>query len=88
MTRQRAAKGTRNAVLVMLKQPYRGNTLWLFGSKAAIYDYLPSNVVGVALSTLQSHIDLHRKPYENNLCTIQRIVLHGKRQSNKNTTEQ
>lgn len=83
MSRQpRAAKGTANAVLVILKQPYKGNTLWLFGSKAAIYDYLPSNVVGIALTTLQSHVNLNT-PYENNLCIIQRITLYRKRQKVK-----
>lgn len=82
MTR-RAAKGTGNAILVMLKQPYRGSPLWLFGCKAAIYDYLPSSVVGIALTTLQSHVNLDKQPYENGCCTIQRITLYRKRQTSK-----
>ncbi len=80
MTR-RAAKGTGNAVLVILKQPYRGRTLWLFGGKAAIYDYLPMSIVGIAKTTLQSHVNLDQQPYENNFCTIQRITLYRKRQT-------
>lgn len=84
---RRAAKGTANAVLVTLKQPYRGRTLWLFGGKSAIYDYLPSNVVGIAQTTLLSHANLDKGIYENSLCTIQRITLYRKRQTPK-TEEQ
>ncbi len=84
----RAAKGNRNAILVQLKQPYDGNRLWLFGCKAAIYDYLPSWVIGIAKTTLQSHVNLAEKPYENNLCTIQRITLHSKLQTPKDTEQQ
>ncbi len=83
MTRQRAAKGTTNGILVTLKQPYRGQTLWLFGCKAAIYDHLPSSIVGIALTTLQSRVNLEQ-PFENNQCTIQRITLHRKQQSTNN----
>lgn len=86
MTR-RAAKGTANAVLVTLKQPYRGQTLWLFGGKAAIYDYLPMSIVGIAKTTLQSHVNL-QQPYENNFCTIQRITLYRKRQTTQNNEPQ
>lgn len=77
MTR-RAAKGTCNAVLVILKKPYNGQTYWLFGGKAAIYDHLPSWVVGIAATTLQSHVNLDNAPYENTFCTIQRIILYRK----------
>lgn len=86
MTR-RAAKGTANAVLVILKQPYRGHTLWLFGGKAAIYDYLPMSIVGIAKTTLQSHVNL-QQPYENSFCTIQRITLYRKRQTTQNNEPQ
>nr|DAL81970.1 MAG TPA: hypothetical protein [Caudoviricetes sp.] len=87
MTRKRAAKGTTNGILVTLKQPYRGKTLWLFGCKAAIYDHLPSSVVGIAKTTLQSHVNL-QQPYENNFCTIQRITLYRKRQTTQNNEPQ
>ena len=82
--RRKAAKGTANAVLVILKQPYRGRTLWLFGGKSAIYDHLPSSIVGIAQTTLLSHVNLDNGIYENNLCTIQRITLYRKRQTAKN----
>ena len=85
MTRK-AEKGTGNAVLVTLKKPYAGQTLWLFGGKAAIYDYLPSSVVGIAKTTLQSHVNL-MLPYENSLCTIRRITLYRKRQTTHKTKE-
>lgn len=65
----------------MLKKPYKGKTLWLFGGKAAIYDYLPMSIVGIAKTTLQSHVNLDQQPYENNFCTIQRITLYRKRQT-------
>lgn len=74
-------------MLVILKQPYRGQTLWLFGSKAAIYDYLPMSIVGIAKTTLQSHVNLDKQPYENNFCTIQRITLYRKRQTTDNTEQ-
>lgn len=85
---RRAAKGTGNAILVTLKQPYRGETLWLFGGKAAIYDYLPSSIVGIAKTTLQSHVNLDQQPYENNFCTIQRITLYRKRQAASNDQQE
>lgn len=85
---KRAAKGTANAVLVTLKQPYNGQTVWLFGSKAAIYDYLPSTIVGIAKTTLQSRINIDQQPYENNFCTIQRITLYRKRQTTNNSQQE
>ena len=75
-------------MLVTLKQPYRGQTLWLFGGKAAIYDYLPMSIVGIAKTTLQSHVNLDQQPYENNFCTIQRITLYRKRQTAYNKQAQ
>lgn len=85
---QRAAKGTANAVLVTLKQPYRGQTLWLFGGKAAIYDYLPSSIVGIAQTTLQSRVNLQHGVYENNFCTIQHLTLLRKQRTTQNTEQQ
>lgn len=80
------AEGGNNAVLVQLKgEPYEGRTLWLFGSKKAIYDYLPQRVLGIGLVTLQNRNITH-KPYENELCLIQKLeVLRAPR--NKRPTE-
>lgn len=67
------AEGGKNAVLVQLKgAPYEGKSLWLFGSKKAIYNYLPQRVLGIGLVTLQNRNITH-KPYENELCLIQKL---------------
>jgi hypothetical protein len=50
-------------IIVELRQPYEGTTLWVFGGKAAIYHYLPMEVVGVTLNTLQSKINLQSEAY-------------------------
>lgn len=80
------SEGGNNAVLVQLKgAPYMGKNLWLFGSKKAIYDYLPQRVLGIGLVTLQNRNITH-KPYENELCLIQKLeVLRTSR--NKRPTE-
>lgn len=63
-----------NVVLVQLVEPYRGQSLWLFGSKRAIYDHLPAEVVGIAYNTLANRHSL-RTPFVNGKCTITRVVL-------------
>lgn len=75
------AEGGKNAVLVQLKgAPYEGRHLWLFGSKKAIYDYLPQRVLGIGLVTLQNR-NINHKPYENELCLIQKLeVLRASRE--------
>lgn len=74
------AQGGQNAVLVQLKgAPYKGKQVWLFGSKKAIYDYLPQRVLGIGLVTLQNRNITHQ-PYENELCIIQKMeVLRASR---------
>jgi hypothetical protein len=62
-------------ILVELNTPYMGQTKWLFGSKKAIYDTLPANVVGIALTTLQNRYNLE-EIYENPKCKMQKLVLH------------
>lgn len=78
------AEGGKNAVLVKLKgASYEGRNLWLFGSKKAIYDYLPQRVLGIGLVTLQNRNITH-KPYENELCLIQKLeVLRSPRNKHK-----
>lgn len=67
------AEGGKYAVLVQLKgAPFGGRHLWLFGSKKAIYDHLPQQVLGIGLVTLQNRNITH-KPYENELCLIQKL---------------
>lgn len=70
------AEGGKYAVLVQLKgAPYKGYNIWLFGSKKAIYDYLPQRVLGIGLVTLQNR-NISRQPYENEQCIIQKLELH------------
>ena len=40
---------------VELKEPYQGKQHYYFGSKAAIYQVLPVEVVGIKLESLWSH---------------------------------
>jgi hypothetical protein len=68
------ALGGKNAVLVQLKQPYKGREFWLFGSKKAIYDHLPAELLGIGLVTLQNR-NIDHKPYENQLCIIRKLEL-------------
>jgi hypothetical protein len=59
---------------VELKEPYQGKKHWYFGSKAAIYDTLPLNIVGIGLDSLWQR-DLDENEYTNKLCTIRMGVL-------------
>lgn len=82
------AQGGQNAVLVQLKcAPYNGKQAWLFGSKKAIYDHLPQQVLGIGLVTLQNR-NITQKPYENELCIIQKLeVLRASRRKKHNETK-
>jgi len=61
---------------VELKEPYHGKYHYYFGSKAAIYDTLPIQVIGIKLESLWA-INLEQKEYNNKLCTI-RAGIHGR----------
>lgn len=62
---------------VELKEPYQGKIHYYFGSKAAIYDTLPIQVVGIKLESLWA-INLERSEYNNKLCTIRNGILQRK----------
>ena len=62
---------------VELKEPYQGKIHYYFGSKAAIYDALPIQVVGIKLESLWA-INLEQKEYNNKLCTIRADILQRK----------
>lgn len=62
---------------VELKEPYQGKNHYYFGSKAAIYDILPIQVIGIKLESLWA-INLEQKEYNNKLCTIRAGILQRK----------
>lgn len=69
------AQGGQNTILVQLNEPYHGQTMWLFGSKKAIYDYLPVEVVGIGLTTLQNRPLPIGATYANRKCTMYRLEI-------------
>lgn len=62
---------------VELKEPYQGKNHYYFGSKAAIYDTLPIQVIGIKLESLWA-INLEQSEYNNKLCTIRTGILQRK----------
>lgn len=65
---------------VELKEQYNGKKHYYFGSKAAIYDTLPIQVVGIKLESLWA-INLEQSEYNNKLCTIRAGILQRKERS-------
>lgn len=53
---------------VELNEPYQGKKHWYFGSISAVFQELPTEVVGVTLESLWSH--WNNDEYRNKLCTI------------------
>ena len=64
-------------VHVELKEPYEGKIHYYYGSKAAIYDYLPEAVIGIKKESLWN-VDLEKGEYKNRLCTIRSGILRRK----------
>lgn len=62
---------------VELKEPYQGKIHYYFGSKAAVYNTLPIQVVGIKLESLWA-INLEQSEYNNKLCTIRYGILQRK----------
>lgn len=62
---------------VELKEQYQGQKHYYYGSKAAIYDELPEEVVGIKKESLWN-VDLDGVEYINRLCTIRMGVLKRK----------
>lgn len=59
----------RKVIHVELKEPYKGQRHWYFGSAAAIYDTLPVEVVGIGLTSLWN-VFCDSRIYEGKLATI------------------
>jgi len=65
---------------VELTEPYKGEKHYYFGSKAAIYDSLPVDIIGIKLESLWNY-DLS-KPYVSKKCTIRVGILRRKSRKN------
>ena len=62
---------------IELNEPYMGKKHHYFGSKAAIYEYLPEEIIGIKLESLWN-MDLDKEEYKNKLCTIYMGILRRK----------
>lgn len=62
---------------IELREPYNGEKHYYFGSKVAVYDSLPEDVVGIKLESLWN-VNLEAGEYSNKLCTIRAGVLRRK----------
>lgn len=62
---------------VELKEPIKGKRHYYYGSKAAIYDELPEEVIGIKKESLWN-VDLDKVEYQNKFCTIRMGTLKRK----------
>lgn len=62
---------------VELKEPHKGKRHYYFGSKAAIYEDLSEDLIGIKKESLWN-VDLEKADYENRLCIIRSGVLRRK----------
>lgn len=62
---------------VELKEPHKGKRRYYFGSKAAIYEDLSEDLIGIKKESLWN-VDLEKADYENRLCIIRSGVLRRK----------
>lgn len=54
---------------VELKEPFKGKRHYYFGSKAAIYEDLSEDLIGIKKESLWN-VDLDKVEYQNKFCTI------------------
>lgn len=69
-------KQQRKVIHVELREPYRGERHYYFGSVAAIYDVLPLEVVGISRESLWS--TLNSGEYNGRRATIRKGILSQK----------
>lgn len=62
---------------IELETPYKGKKHYYYGSKAAIYQHLPEEIIGIKLESLWN-VDLDQEEYKNRLCTIRMGTLRRK----------
>jgi len=69
------AKQQRKVIHVELKEPFNGKRHYYFGSKKAIYETLPREVVGISYESFRALGDIKNHPYEGRKSTIRQGVL-------------
>lgn len=69
-------KQQRKVIHVELKEPFQGERHFYFGSKAAIYDVLPYDIVGITKESLWNV--LKDSEYTGSKATIRCGILHAK----------
>lgn len=63
---------------VELKEHYMDKRHYYYGSKAAIYDELPEEVIGIKKESLWN-VDLEKVEYQNKFCTIRMGFIRRKK---------
>lgn len=66
---------------VELKEPFKGKRHYYFGSKAAIYEDLSEDLIGIKKESLWN-VDLDKVEYQNKFCTI-RMGFIRRKQTNR-----
>lgn len=70
---------------VELKEPHKGKRHYYFGSKAAIYEDLSEDLIGIKKESLWN-VDLDKVEYQNKFCTI-RMGFIIRKQTNRGKRE-
>ncbi|MGV8135902.1 MAG: hypothetical protein AB2L20_11865 [Mangrovibacterium sp.] len=65
-------------VHVQLREPFQGKAHYYFGSVAAIYTYLPAEVIGIQKESLYNEPLMDGIKYSNKKCTIRLDALKRK----------
>jgi hypothetical protein len=70
---------------VELKEPFNDKRHYYFGSKAAIYEDLSEDLIGIKKESLWN-VDLDKVEYQNKFCTI-RMGFIRRKQTNRGKRE-
>lgn len=70
---------------VELKEPFNSKRHYYFGSKAAIYEDLSEDLIGIKKESLWN-VDLDKVEYQNKVCTI-RMGFIRRKQTNRGKRE-
>lgn len=77
-----ASKRNLKVIHVELKESYDGKNHYYFGSKKAIYETLPHEVVGISYQSLRTIGDIRNHPYEGRRCIIRQDILRTLKRGN------
>lgn len=70
-----AQKRQLKVIHVELREAYNEMHHYYFGSKKAIYETLPREVVGISYESLRALGDIKKRPYEGRKATIRQGIL-------------